>query len=253
MKKIYIYLIYFAVFFYLGFSISEIENYPYSRIGTTILTDSTGYTTTNHSLKVNGYMNARDSLYSPINKGSDFFVTTTNGGIYWRVYGSSITEGIDQLQMNSSSFQVNTKLFNNIVTIDSATGLNTTKLTASSTATFNGNVVTSGYVDEGNTGWFGKRYLFKGKIGGAGTGYVNIVHGLDWTRIINYDCVVRNDTTNGGVPVAGQPKFVKPGSYFGSLTCYSKIDSLYCQLSVGNGANNNLLNDSVFFWVYYRP
>lgn len=150
-----------------------------------------------------------------------------------------------------------TEIFSNVVKfitniVDFAAGLTTTTITASSTATFNGNVVTSGYNDFGNTGQFEKRYFFRGKMGGAGSGVVNIPHGLNWKQIIGYDCVIRNDTVGASGIVAGQPKFIKPNQWFGALLYYVKVDSLYCHAALGNGANNNLINDSIFFEVKYR-
>lgn len=149
-----------------------------------------------------------------------------------------------------------TEIFSNIVKfitniVDFAAGLTTTTITASSTATFNGNVVTGGYNDFGNTGNFEKMIIVKGKLGTSSVGSTNIAHGFtgnDYLRITNFDCVVRNDTN-----VSGQLKFVKPGSWYSNYAYYAKIDSLNCNVTLGGGGTNNLVSDSVFFRIWYHP
>lgn len=226
-------LIIIAVVSFLGFSLYDIQvTFPNISVKTMRFTDSTGYITTNRSFLVNGALQLYDTLF-------------------FKSYGSKITEGNNLLRYHTNSHIWYTKTGTSLMNLDSSSGLTVTSLTTSSTATFNGNIVTSGYNDFGNTSNFEKMIIIKGKLGTSSVGSTNIAHGFtgnDYLRITNFDCMVRNDTN-----VGGQLKFVKPNSWFSNYNYYAKLDSLYCNVTLGGGGTNNLVSDSVFFRIWYHP
>lgn len=170
-----------------------------------------------------------------------------NGNVVTSGSGTSIdTTKISYLAKDET--HTGEKTFSGIVNMGTVTTGNTTV-----TGTFDAtdNTVFSGYNDFGNTGNFEKMIIVKGKLGTSSVGSTNIAHGFtgnDYLRITNFDCVVRNDTN-----VSGQLKYVKPGSWYSNYAFYAKVDSLYCNVTLGGGGTNNLVSDSVFFRVWYHP
>lgn len=137
-------------------------------------------------------------------------------------------------------------------------GITTTTITTSSTATFGAGTTTTGtatfngyniYGD--STGGISLKFCeVKGKTG-ANTNTADTfslpanLRGNGFKRIVSWQCNMRNDSA-----VAGQRKNIAPVSYFSNFLYYASIDSAVCRIVLP--ATSNLINDSVFFSIWYR-
>lgn len=125
-------------------------------------------------------------------------------------------------------------------------GLTTTTLTASGTATFNGYNI---YGD--STGGISLKFCeVKGKTGSntnAPYTFQLPAHllGNGFKRIISWSCNMRNDSA-----AANQKKNFAPVSWYTNYLYYASIDSVNCVIVLP--ATSNLINDSVFFSIWFR-
>lgn len=246
-NRIILLSIFTAFILYLGFEISAGK----INFGSAWWSD-----TLSNRITTNKAINLRpgDSLYyngNVVTSGSGTSIDTSKYYSVYRLDTANIFYRRDTIKIGylaKSQTWTGSNTFSGLTytgTIETGNTTVTGDLSVMSNSTFNG------YNDFGNTGNFEKMIIVKGKLGTSSAGSTNIAHGFsgnDYLRITNFDCVVRNDTN-----VSGQLKFVKPGSWFSNYSYYAKVDSLYCNVTLGGGGTNNLVSDSVFFRIWYHP
>ncbi len=129
---------------------------------------------------------------------------------------------------------------------DFANGLTTTTITASGTATFNGDLVPAGWTKNQSSSselQYEKTQIFKFKAPGVG-GATNIAYSsIDWHKIYNFGAVIKDDTTNISY---------QSGEFYGTggSVIYVRLESLQVHVEL-NSTAYGLANDSGFAYIKY--
>jgi hypothetical protein len=145
------------------------------------------------------------------------------------------------------TFQTTSPVFNiaavfNVLQ-DFANGLTTTTLTASGTATFNGDLVPTGWTKNQSSSSelsYTKEKLFKFKAGTIASPTTNIAHGLDWHNVYEFGAIIKDDTLN----------FAQQSGQYFSNGYYVRLESLNVVVTL-QSTSYGLANDSGYAWVRY--
>ena len=134
--------------------------------------------------------------------------------------------------------------------VNFANGISTTTLTASGTATFNGDMVPTWVKNNSSVPayQYEKTKIVAFKLGATTATTYTAPHGItDWHTIKSYTVTVMDDSSNCMiVPVTSSDDAGSQGKVFNN----ANIDSLNCRLRLTSGGVN-LVNDSAFFRIIY--
>ncbi len=145
------------------------------------------------------------------------------------------------------TFQTTSPVFNiaavfNVLQ-DFANGLTTTTLTASGTATFNGDVVFNGFKKVGannNIDKYTRDTVIRLLCDSVQSGASQIAHGISNTKYIErWSCVIRDDSTGSTFT---------PGCFYNPYLFYAMVTSSYCRVEF-SGSSNTFKRDTAKFYL----
>jgi len=193
-----------------------------------------------------------DSVYKLSNLDTTRFLDQSDTSSFFRVgdvLSPAITEIVNSLVTFSTAVTfIVSPVFSAVVNFPY--GITTTTITASSTATFNGDLVPTWVKNNSSVSayQYEKTKIIAFKLGATTATTYTSAHGItDWHTIKSYTVGIMDDSSNTLIlPNVNSDDAGSAGKLYNN----ANIDSLNCRVRLLSGSIN-LVNDSVFFRIVY--